>query len=32
MIRTGLNTLTIGGVAAFVAYIIGYLLAGVVTE
>jgi vacuolar iron transporter family protein len=30
MIRTGLNTLTIGGIAALVAYVVGYLLGEII--
>ena len=30
LIRTGLNTLSIGGIAAFVAYLVGYLMSEII--
>jgi vacuolar iron transporter family protein len=32
LIRTGLNTLTIGGIAASVAYVVGYLLSEIIID
>lgn len=32
LIRTGLNTLSIGGIAAFVAYLVGYLMSEIIKQ